>query len=171
MFWGKQCEARSEGSKGSVSRSRATISSILKFKIAKFEFRILMLFICFPNSQKFRKLWSPNVVRELLKFRATRTDLRSKVPRREVSPEWWCALPESDDVRNVTRLELFFYRDRSQIWNHLSHLDPLFEPFWLSISIFGVPKWSGDRRDTRTHMIFWDLPYTISPSGNNRISR
>ena len=28
-----------------------------------------------------------------------RIDLRSKVARREVSPELWCASPESDDVR------------------------------------------------------------------------
>ena len=90
-------------------------------------------------------------------------------------------LTRTDDVshqnlmtcENVTKFELFFTRDRSRIWNHLSHLDPLFEPFWLSISIFGVPKWSGHgqtrtRTYGRTHMIFWDLPYTISPSGKKQ---
>ena len=77
MFWGKQCEPPSEVSRGSVSRSRPTMCSFLKFKIhnfkiqiCSFEFRILMLFIGFPSSQKFRKLWSPNVVRRLLNFPA-----------------------------------------------------------------------------------------------------
>ena len=80
---------------------------------------------------------------------------------------------------NITRFELFLGRDRSQIWTNLSHLGPLFERFCLSISIFGIPKWSGQRTHTdtdtdtdgRTHMICWGPPYTISPSGKKFVVR
>ena len=50
---------------------------------------------------------------------------------------------------------------------------PPFERNSTSIFSFELRNWiknGPDGRKTedgRTHMIFWDLPYTISPSGNN----
>ena len=68
---------------------------------------------------------------------------------------------------NVMTLELFFGWDGSQICDQMSHLVPLFELFCLSISIFGVPKWSWrthGRTNTRTHTIFF-LPLHNKPFG------
>ena len=81
---------------------------------------------------------------------------------------------------NVTKFELFFGRDQSRTWNQMSPLDPFLVPFLreialvssLSSSETGSKKVRTDgrtngRTDERTHMIFWDLPCTISPSGKN----
>ena len=77
----------------------------------------------------------------------TRTDLRSKVARREGSPELMMRLMTCE---NVTKFELFFGRDRSRTWNHLSHLDHLFEPFCLGISIFGSQNGPDGRTNGHT---------------------
>ena len=79
---------------------------------------------------------------------------------------------------NVTRFELFFDRDRSRTWNQNVPLGPFFGPPFerncTSIFSFELRNWikngpEDGRTNGRTHMIFWDLPYTISPSGKNKM--
>ena len=82
----------------------------------------------------------------------TRTDLRSKVARREVSPEWWCASPESDDVRKRHKIWIILW-PRS-----ISDLEPN-----VSLGSFFAqkldPKRSGrtETGDGRTHGHTWFL--------------
>ena len=84
---------------------------------------------------------------------------------------WWRAQTSQDLNYSLAEIDLGL-GTKCGIWT------PFWTPFWEKLHWYLQfrahkldQKWSGRTRThghtyERTHMIFWDLPYTISPSGN-----
>ena len=81
--------------------------------------------------------------------------MRSKVARREDSPEWWCASPESDDVRKRHKIWIILWpRSISDLEPNVP-LGPFFGPTFernsTSIFSFELRNWIKNGPDTDTH--------------------